>query len=119
MRMSLLGKLLGTAALVALLGISQAHAAANSSVSIIFNSAACTAISYAPTYPTGAAAFIVPVAPGTMVAKGTATPANWSGVITLSGADASQFALNGIDIVVGAAAIATPGTRTVNVACNP
>jgi hypothetical protein len=88
--------------------------AANTTVSIIFNSPASTGISC-----TAGGLFTVPVAAGTQVASCAVSPSNWSGALTLSGSQAANFAMSGTNIVVGNNSITTAGTVTLTVTATP
>jgi hypothetical protein len=78
------------AALAVILGLATAPAmAANTTLSIIVNSAPSTSVTCTLT----ASSFTAPVAAGTNVANCVVAPSTWSGALTLSGADASSFAL--------------------------
>ncbi|MBV8739840.1 MAG: hypothetical protein JO007_21815 [Alphaproteobacteria bacterium] len=88
--------------------------AANTTVSIVFNSPASTGISC-----TAGGPFTVPVAAGTQIATCAVNPSNWSGALTLSGSQASNFALSGTNIVVGTNPITTAGTVTLTLTATP
>ena len=87
--------------------------AATTTLSIVINSGPSTSVSCSP------AALTAPVAAGTLVCPVVVAPASWSGALTLSGPNASSFALSGSNLVVGAAGIANAGTLSVTITSTP
>jgi hypothetical protein len=113
-------RFVGTLAIFAgLLGMPVAHAQSVTNLSIIIQSPASTGISCPINYPTGKTAFAAPLAAGTLVAVCTTTPTGWSGALTLSGADASLFAVSGFNLSVGAAALTVARTYALTVTATP
>lgn len=93
--------------------------AANQQLSIVITSPPSTATNCTIAYPSGQTSFVEPVAPGTVIANCSVSPSTWSGVITLSGADASVFALSGEDLIVGTSAITVARTYNITVTSTP
>jgi hypothetical protein len=104
--------------MAAILISASAHAATQS-FSIIVTSPPSTAVNCIVSYPSGQTSFVEPVASGTTIAACTITPATWSGVLTLGGADASLFGLSGSNVVVGAAALTVARTYNLTVTATP
>ncbi len=78
--------------------------AASAAMSVIVNSTpvvTSTSISCTPT-----STFIAPLAAGAAICSANISPSNWQGVLTLTGVDASFFALSGSNLVVGPTALA-------------
>jgi hypothetical protein len=106
--------------LVAALVLASVNAHAATSVfSIVVTSPPSTAVNCVVSYPAGQTSFVTPVAVGTLVAACTITPATWSGVLTLTGADASLFNISGSNVVVGAAALTVARTYNLTVTAAP
>lgn len=101
---------LAAAALLAFTGLANA---ATATLSIIINGGASATIACAPS-----ATLVAPLAVGAVVCPVTVSPANWSGALTLSGANAAAFALSGSNLVVGSAALAA-GTYSVVITATP
>jgi hypothetical protein len=93
--------------------------AASTSLSIVFNGPPSTAIDCPIAYPSGSAAFVEPSQAAMLVATCSVEPSSWSGVLALSGPDASFFALNGMDLIVGSQAITAPRTYNVTITATP
>ena len=102
-----------------LVAVSASARAANTNLSIIINSPPSTAVNCTIEYPAGTTSFTAPVAAGSTIAGCSVAPAAWSGALTLSGPNAGLFALSGGNLVVGTAAIATPGTYQVTITATP
>ena len=86
--------------------------AATATLSIIINSPSSTAVSCP--IPT----LTAPVASGATICTVSITPAGWSGVLSLSGPNASAFQLKGSDVVVGSTPLAA-GSYSVTVTAAP
>ena len=98
-------------AVVLAIAASAAHAA-NTTVSIVINSPASTSVSCSP------GTLTAPVAANTVVCPISVVPSGWSGALTLSGTNASSFALSGTNLVVGASALSA-GTYSVTITATP
>jgi hypothetical protein len=61
---------------------------------------------------------VPPLAAGTVICPITIAPSGWSGALTLSGTNASSFALSGTNLVVGSTALGT-GTYAVTITATP
>jgi hypothetical protein len=103
--------------LFALVPTARAQTATN--LSIVIQSAPSTALSCPINYPTGKTYFTAPVAAGTLIATCSVTPSGWSGALTLSGPDAASFALSGLNLSVGTAALTNAKTYLVTVTATP
>ena len=87
--------------------------AASTSLSIIINSPPSTNIS-CPLQ----SSYTAPLAAGATVCAISIAPTGWSGALTLSGANASAFALSGSNLVVGSTPL-NAGTYSVVITANP
>jgi hypothetical protein len=80
-----------------------------------------TAVTLAPAAPFtgsgGAFSAAAPVGSGVVVGTLSVAPAGWQGTLSLSGANASSFALNGASLTTAAALAA--GTYTLDVVATP
>ena len=94
------------------LALSGAANAASLSLSIIINSPNSTTV----TCPLST--YTAPVAAGALICPITIAPTGWSGALTLSGPNASSFALSGSNLNVGPAAL-TAGTYNVTITATP
>ena len=106
-------KLLRTVLLGALFVPALAQAqAATTTLSIIINSPASTSITCA------LGSYTAPLASGAVICPISVAPAGWSGALTLSGTNASSFALSGSNLVVGATALPV-GTYSITLTATP
>ena len=96
-----------------------AQASTTASIVMMITSPPSTALSCPVAYPSGQTSFVEPVAAGTVVASCTVTPSTWSGTLALSGANASSFAISGLNVVVGSSPITAAGTYDVTVTATP
>lgn len=102
---------------VILCGFAIKAEAATLSMTVVINSAPSTTI----TCPISST-FTAPVAPGTVICQLTVAPSNWSGTLSLSGPNASMFAISSgatQSLVVGSSAITTPGIQSVTINAAP
>lgn len=85
-------------------------------VSIVVTSPVSTGVVFNPS----AASLVSPVAAGTNLGKFVVSPSNWTGTLTLSGADAALFALDtNLDLLVGTAALSAVRTYNVTATAAP
>ena len=99
------------------LGSVTSAEAATLSLTVVVNGPASTAI--ACPIP---ATFTAPLAAGTVICPITVTPSNWSGTLSLSGPNASAFAISSggtQNLVVGSAAITAAGNLSVTINAAP
>ena len=83
---------------------------------IIISSALSTSVTVTPV-----AGLTAPVAAGTVVANIAVLPAGWTGGVTLSGANASSFAIGGTspNYTIVAAAVLAAGSYSATVTVTP
>lgn len=62
---------------------------------IVVTSSPSTSITFTPS----GAQLVAPVPQNTLVGSVVVQPSNWSGVITISGADAAFFSMSGLNVV--------------------
>lgn len=92
----------------------NANAASTSlSITVVTSGVPSTAVScpLAPLYS-------APLAIGSQICAITVTPSNWTGTLTLSGTNASSFALSGTNLVVDGTALVA-GTYAVTITATP
>ena len=92
--------------------ISSAHAA-STQLSIIVGGTGSTSVACTPL-----TTLTAPVAAGTLICPIAVVPSGWTGVFTLSGANATSFALSGSTLVVGATPLAA-GSYSVTITATP
>ncbi|MGH7158830.1 MAG: hypothetical protein ACREFS_01965 [Acetobacteraceae bacterium] len=102
------------------LGMLSSGGVANAStvtLSIVINSSASTSVTCSP-----ASGFVSPLAGGTEICPITVAPTGWSGSLSLSGTNASDFAIasgtSGQELVVGSTALAA-GSYSVTITATP
>jgi hypothetical protein len=96
------------------------------SLSLVINSPGATALTAVPVAPwtlsgnalSYPATSPLPVPAGSPICALSVTPSTWSGVLTLSGANASSFALSGMTLNVGANPL-PPETLAVTITATP
>ena len=103
---------LGLAA-VSVCGFAGPADAASTQLSIIVGGAASTSVACAVS-----TTLTAPVAAGTVICPIAVVPSGWTGVFTLSGANAASFALSGSTLVVGASPLAA-GSYSVTITATP
>jgi len=86
---------------------------ATTSLSIIISSPPSTSVTCPLTPP-----YTAPLAAGSIICTVAIAPAGWSGALTLSGTNASSFALQGTNLVVAASPLAA-GTYAVTITATP
>jgi hypothetical protein len=86
--------------------------AATTTLSIIINSPTSTTVTCPMT------TYTAPLAAGSLICPITVAPGGWSGALSLSGANASSFALSASNLVVGSTAL-QPGTYSVMITATP
>src|SRR5271154_2163706 len=96
--------------------------ASNQALAPLFGVAPSTSPNCTINYPTGQTSFYTNgtgVPTGTLIATCAVLPSNWVGTLSLSGADASFFAISGETVVVGSAAITVARTYNITVTATP
>jgi hypothetical protein len=105
-------RMLGLFALLSLALFGARADAATTTLSIIINSPTSTTVTCPMT------TYTAPLAAGSLVCPITIAPSGWSGALSLSGANASSFALSASNLVVGSTALQS-GTYSVIVTATP
>ena len=91
--------------------------AAQTTVTLQFNSPPSTSVSCTANYPTGQSFFTLPLAAGAVVANCTVQPSAWLGSLSVSGNAA--FGVNGTQLVVGSGGYNTAGSVSLTVTATP
>lgn len=85
-------------------------------VSIVVASPTSTGIVFNPSM----AGLIAPIPAGTNLGQFVVSPSNWTGTVSLSGADAAAFTLDtNLDLLVGAQPLTVVRTYNVTATANP
>lgn len=87
---------------------------ATTNVTITVNSPASTSV----TFTASQSSWTAPVAPATVIGSMAVGPAGWGGTLSLSGSNASSFAVAGSDLVVGSTALAA-GSYSLTITASP